>query len=56
MASATELRHSLISAWCLVGYKTEPANGCGPATYPMGKGADGIIMYTADAYMSPQLM
>jgi len=52
---AAELRQKLIGAWALVEYKTQPASGA-PATYPLGKDAAGIIMYTPDGYMSAQLM
>lgn len=55
MASAAEIRQKLIGAWALVEYKTEPVNG-GPASYPLGQDAAGIIMYTPDGYMSAQLM
>lgn len=52
---AAELRQKLIGAWALVEYKTQPASGA-PASYPLGKDAAGIIMYTPDGYMSAQLM
>lgn len=56
MSSAAEsLRQSLIGAWRLVEYKVTPTNG-GEPSYPMGKDAQGIIMYTPDGYMSAQLM
>lgn len=55
MPSAADLRQSLIGAWRLVEYKITPANG-GEPSYPLGKDADGIIMYTPDGYMSAQLM
>ncbi len=52
---AAELRQKLIGAWPLVEYKTQPASDA-PASYPLGKDAAGIIMYTSDGYMSAQLM
>lgn len=52
---AAELRQKLIGAWTLVEYKIQPASGAA-ASYPLGKEARGIIMYTPDGYMSAQLM
>jgi len=48
------LRSTLIGAWALVSYETK--NAAGKSSYPMGKDAQGIIMYTPDGYMSAQIM
>jgi len=50
-----KLRDKLIGAWKLVSFVEEPLNGS-PPNYPMGERPTGIIMYTADGYMSAQLM
>jgi lipocalin-like protein len=49
------LREQLIGAWRLVSYVETPVDGS-PKRFPMGKDAEGIIMYTPDGYMSAQLM
>ncbi|MDB5143438.1 MAG: lipocalin-like protein [Mucilaginibacter sp.] len=48
------LRSTLIGAWSLVSYETKNAEG--HADNPLGKDAQGIIMYTPDGYMSAQIM
>jgi hypothetical protein len=52
---ATTLREQLIGAWKLVSYVAKPTDGS-PQLYPMGENPMGIILYTADGYMSAQLM
>ncbi len=52
---ATTLREQLIGAWKLVSYVATPTDGS-PPLYPMGENPLGIILYTADGYMSAQLM
>ncbi len=52
---ATTLREQLIGAWKLVSYAVIPTDGSQPL-YPMGENPMGIILYTADGYMSAQLM
>ena len=49
------LREQLIGAWRLVSYVESPVDGS-PKRFPLGKDAQGIIMYTPDGYMSAQLM
>ena len=51
----TKLRDQLIGAWKLVSYIEHPIDGSSPS-HPMGEKPMGIIMYTADGYMSAQLM
>ena len=51
---ATTLREQLIGAWKLVSYVATPTDGS-PPLYPMGENPMGIILYTADGYMSAQL-
>ncbi len=52
---ATTLRDQLIGAWKLVSYVATPTDGS-PPLYPMGENPFGIILYTADGFMSAQLM
>jgi hypothetical protein len=49
------LHNDVLGAWELVSY-TEGDNHGGPITYPLGPDALGLIMYTADGYMSAQIM
>jgi hypothetical protein len=49
------LRNAVLGAWELVSYIAQDDHG-GPITYPLGPDALGLIMYTADGYMSAQLM
>ena len=51
---AERLRDQLIGAWKLVSYVEEPVDGSAPF-HPLGEQPQGIIMYTADGYMSAQL-
>lgn len=56
-ASATPapgLRQQLIGAWKLVSWREVPTDGSAPFE-PLGPNPQGIIMYTADGYMSAQL-
>jgi hypothetical protein len=49
------LRNAILGTWELVSYIAQDNHG-GPITYPLGADALGLIMYTADGYMSAQLM
>ena len=49
------LRDAVLGTWELVSYIAQDDHG-GPITYPLGPDALGLIMYTADGYMSAQLM
>src|ERR1700737_2121393 len=49
------LRNAVLGALELVSYIAQDDHG-GPITYPLGPDALGLIMYTADGYMSAQLM
>jgi hypothetical protein len=48
-------RTEVLGAWELVSYTAQDTHG-GPITYPLGPDALGLIMYTADGYMSAQIM
>ncbi|RAO65505.1 uncharacterized protein BHQ10_001517 [Talaromyces amestolkiae] len=50
------IRKDLIGTWKLVSYTSKPAGKDGPIEYPLGKDAKGYIIYTADGYMSAQIM
>ena len=50
----SSLRSQLIGAWELVDYSAWKEDGS-DTVYPLGKDAQGIIMYTPDGYMSAQL-
>ena len=52
--SKPSLRSQLIGSWELVDYLAFKEGG-GETVYPLGKNAQGIIIYTADGYMSAQL-
>jgi hypothetical protein len=49
------LSEDIVGAWRLVSYVAEDDAG-GAVTYPLGRDAVGLIMYTNDGYMSAQLM
>ena len=49
------LRSQLIGAWELVEYSARKESDSQDKIYPMGRHAQGIIMYTPDGYMSAQL-
>ncbi|MDT5245293.1 MAG: hypothetical protein QOD36_2669 [Mycobacterium sp.] len=49
------LRNAVLGTWELVSYIAQDNHG-GPITYPLGPDALGLIMYTADGYMSAQIM
>ena len=51
-----EIRKALTGTWKLVSYVSKPSDCSGPNGYPMGKDVQGYIMYTADGFMSAQLM
>ncbi|MCK8644126.1 lipocalin-like domain-containing protein [Mycobacterium colombiense] len=50
-----DLREYLVGAWTLESYESSDVDGSN-VRYPLGTDARGIIMYTADGYMSAQLM
>jgi Lipocalin-like domain len=49
------LREKILGTWRLVSYVEQDDRG-GPITFPLGRDAVGLIMYTSDGYMSAQLM
>ena len=49
------LRDKIVGTWLLVSYVAQDDKG-GPLTFPLGRDAVGLIMYTTDGYMSAQLM
>lgn len=50
-----DLREYLIGAWMLESYQSSDLDGTN-MRYPLGPDARGVIMYTADGYMSAQIM
>ena len=55
MSSIIETRQNLVGTWILVEYKvihTETDH----ATHPLGPKAQGLLVYSADGFMSAQLM
>ncbi|KAA0097963.1 lipocalin-like domain-containing protein [Mycolicibacterium sp. P1-18] len=50
-----DLRASIVGAWTLITYESTAVDGTS-VTYPLGSDARGVIMYTADGYMSAQIM
>lgn len=48
-------RDQLIGAWTLIEYSANSPSDENDKIWPMGKNAQGIIMYTPDGYMSAQL-
>jgi len=48
------LRERLIGAWSLASYEERPVGGS-TSFHPMSKTPKGIIMYSADGFMSAQL-
>jgi hypothetical protein len=53
--TADDLRATIVGAWTLVSYESTAVDGS-DLHYPLGSDAQGIIMYTADGYMSAQIM
>jgi hypothetical protein len=49
------LGEDIVGTWRLISYVAEDDRG-GAVTYPLGRDAVGLIMYTSDGYMSAQLM
>lgn len=47
-------KEQVVGTWKLLEYST--INAAGEKVYPLGKKATGFLMYTADGYMSAQLM
>jgi len=54
-ANDRSLRVSLVGSWKLVSYEAQRDDGS-RILYPLGEGAKGYILYTADGYMSAQIM
>ncbi|KAK5089074.1 hypothetical protein LTR05_003298 [Lithohypha guttulata] len=50
------LREQLVGAWELIEYCAYLPNDESDKVYPQGQDAQGIIMYTADGYMSAQIL
>jgi Lipocalin-like domain len=50
-----DLRTRIVGAWTLMSYESTAVDGS-DLSYPLGRDARGIIMYTADGYMSAQIM
>ena len=50
-----DLCEYLVGAWTLESYQSSDVDGSN-VRYPLGPDARGIIMYTADGYMSAQIM
>ena len=48
------VEHSLVGTWRLVAWENRDAQG--QVTWPLGHDARGYIIYTADGYMSVQIM
>ncbi|CAI7590778.1 unnamed protein product [Penicillium glandicola] len=55
MSSITETRQNLIGTWALVEYKVVNIE-TGHVTYPMGSNVQGFLMYSADGFVSANLM
>lgn len=51
---ANSLKEKLIGTWSLVSFESEGPDGI--ITYPLGKDAQGSIMYAADGYVSVNIM
>ncbi|HEX4675655.1 MAG TPA: lipocalin-like domain-containing protein [Steroidobacteraceae bacterium] len=47
-------KEQLIGAWTLESYTAQDVES-GDVSYPMGRNPEGLILYTADGYMSAQL-
>lgn len=52
---ALRLRDQLVGAWQLLSCVSTPSDPTEKATYPLGKDPKGILLYTADGYMSTQV-
>jgi hypothetical protein len=48
-------RQEILGAWALISYENRDMNGA-LIEYPLGKDAQGLLIYTDDGYMSAQLM
>jgi hypothetical protein len=55
--TVSELRFRILGTWQLESYKSIPVSPTSSSkpTYPMTKNVQGIILYTADGYVSAQL-
>lgn len=49
------VRDQLVGAWELLSYVSNSEDRTKEATYPLGKDPKGILLYTADGYMSAQI-
>lgn len=49
------MRDQLVGAWQLVSYVSTPEDPTKEATHPLGNDPKGILLYTADGYMSAQI-
>ncbi|QKX60175.1 uncharacterized protein TRUGW13939_07318 [Talaromyces rugulosus] len=57
MPSTVEVvRKGLVGTWKLVSFVSKPVAENGTVGYPLGKDAQGYIIYTAAGYMSAQIM
>jgi len=54
MSTPSTIREQLLGAWTLAEYVETEVNSCS-VHHPLGESPLGIIMYTADGYMSAQL-
>ena len=54
-AHEATIRHQLVGAWELISYISRPEDPAEEGTYPLGKDPKGILLYTADGYMSAQI-
>jgi hypothetical protein len=54
-ADPQSLRERLVGSWRLVSYEARHGDGR-PAAYPLGEDAKGYILYTANGFMSAQIM
>lgn len=53
-ASRDSVKDAVVGVWTFGSYETKDVNG-GNVRYPLGEQAGGMIMYTADGYMSVQI-
>ena len=55
LMNAADLRAQLVGAWRLVSYETRSI-ATGTVGHPLCENARGLLLYTADGYMSAQIM
>jgi hypothetical protein len=51
-----DIRNGLIGTWKLSSFVSQARSQTGATGYPMGKDAKGYLIYTADGFMSAQIM